>query len=104
MPKVRQGTREYFETILHEMEQWSQRILADPKKSEAEKLAAVEEAKLAHALADALEDDPCRVKYILVKGNVDKQGNHNGYEMKQFDTRPQAEKDRERNNDQDSEA
>ncbi|WP_157839173.1 toxin glutamine deamidase domain-containing protein [Streptomyces flavidovirens] len=104
VPKVRQGTREYFETILHEMEQRSQRILADPKKSEAEKLAAVEEAKLAHALAAALEDDPCRVTYILVKGKADKQGNHDGYEMKQFDTRPQAEKDRERNNDQDPEA
>jgi hypothetical protein len=92
VPKVRQGTRDYFKTILHEMEARSDRILADPTKSEAEQLAALEEAKLAQDLAAALEDG--RVTYVLVKGDGDG-GQHNGYEMKQFDIRTPEEKERD---------
>ena len=92
VPKVRQGTRDYFKAILHEMEARSDRILADPKKSEAEQLAALEEAKLALDLAAALEDG--RVTYVLVKGDGEG-GRHNGYKMKQFDIRTPEEKERD---------
>ncbi|MBC9729921.1 toxin glutamine deamidase domain-containing protein [Streptomyces sp. TRM68367] len=91
VPKVRQGTRPYFETILHEMEK---RALANEKnaKTDTELEAAQAERRLARDLRKALNANPSRVKYILVKGNS-AGGEHQGYEMKQFDIRTEAEKE-----------
>ncbi|MBT2504791.1 hypothetical protein J7I98_02550 [Streptomyces sp. ISL-98] len=90
VPKVKQGTRAYFETILHVMEERADRN-EDKAKTDAEREAAKAERKLARDLRKALEANPPRVKYILVKGNSSG-GQHQGYEMKQFDTRTEAEK------------
>ncbi|MEU6147555.1 toxin glutamine deamidase domain-containing protein [Streptomyces sp. NPDC047081] len=93
VPRVRQGTRAYFETILHEMEARSRRN-ERTATTDAELEAAQAERKLARDLRKALEADPPRVKYILVKGNSSG-GEHQGYEMKQFDIRTEAEKARD---------
>ncbi|MDO0937047.1 toxin glutamine deamidase domain-containing protein [Streptomyces sp. DG2A-72] len=97
--KVRQGTRAYFETILHEMRSRSMRVLNDPKATAAQMQAAADEARLAQQLRTALEAG--RVTYVLVKGHSDGE-RHNGYEMHQFDIRTQEEKDAD--NAQDPEA
>ncbi|MEV1084345.1 toxin glutamine deamidase domain-containing protein [Streptomyces sp. NPDC050211] len=91
VPRVRQGTRAYFETILHEMQSRARRN-ALRAKTDDELAAAQAEQALADALDLALKADPPRVKYILVKGNSSG-GQHQGYEMKQFDIRTQAEKE-----------
>ncbi|NUP40106.1 MAG: hypothetical protein HOY76_24600, partial [Streptomyces sp.] len=91
VPKVRQGTRAYFETILHEMETRARRN-ADSAQTDADLQAAEAERKLARDLRKALKAKPCRVTYILVKGNSSG-GEHQGYEMKQFDIRTEAEKE-----------
>jgi hypothetical protein len=91
VPKVRQGTRPYFETILHEMQARARRNELTAKTDD-ELAAAQAERALADALDEALKANPSRVKYILVKGNSPGE-QHQGYEMKQFDIRTQAEKD-----------
>ncbi len=96
VPKVRQGTRAYFETILHEMQSRARRN-EFTAKTDDELAAAQAEQALADALDQALKANPTRVKYILVKGNSSG-GEHQGYEMKQFDLRTQEEKE----NDADS--
>ncbi|MEV6173913.1 toxin glutamine deamidase domain-containing protein [Streptomyces sp. NPDC051954] len=95
VPKVRQGTRPYFETILHEMEKRARRT-QDNAETDAELAAGEAERKLARDLRKALEANPSRVKYILVKGNSD-EGEHRGYEMYQFDIRTEEEKERDAN-------
>jgi hypothetical protein len=97
--KVRQGTRAYFQTILHEMDNRAMRVLNDPKATAAQKQAAADEARLAQDLRTALEER--RITYVLVKGHSDGE-RHNGYEMHQFDIRTQEEKDAD--NAQDPEA
>ncbi|MGW1751504.1 toxin glutamine deamidase domain-containing protein [Streptomyces sp. NPDC002092] len=93
VPRVRQGTRAYFETILHEMDARARRNL-DTARTDADLDAASAERQLARDLRKALEADPSRVKYILVKGNSSG-GKHQGYEMKQFDIRTEEEKARD---------
>lgn len=68
--RVQQGTREYFETILEEMQRRAKRV-NDP----AEK-ALVKELRIA-----LLED---KVDYVLVKADATPAGRYAGYEMKQF--------------------
>jgi hypothetical protein len=60
-------------------------------KTDDELAAAQAEGQLADALDEALNANPPRIKYILVKGNSSG-GEHQGYEMKQFDIRTDAEK------------
>ena len=93
VPKVRQGTRAYFETILQEMENRADRN-EDKATTDAEFEAAEGERKLARELRKALNANPSRVKYILVKGNASTAGEHQGYEMKQFDIRTEEERER----------
>jgi len=98
VPKVRQGTRAYFETILQEMQDRADRNELRAK-TDAEVAAAKAERQLADDLDKALKAKPSRIKYLLVKGNADGE-KHNGYEMQQFDIRTEAEKE----NDADSAA
>ena len=66
----------------------------DKATTDAELEAAEGERKLARELRKALNANPSRVKYILVKGNASTAGEHQGYEMKQFDIRTEEEKER----------
>ncbi|MFI1536456.1 hypothetical protein [Streptomyces anandii] len=73
---VTQGTREYFETVLDEMEN---RAFRNEKKGLIESAHA--ERSLADQLRTALRTD--KVDYVLVKADAD--GTHYaGYEMKKF--------------------
>ncbi|MDT0570911.1 hypothetical protein RM704_26205 [Streptomyces sp. DSM 3412] len=69
--RVQQGTREYFETILKEMDK-----RADRAKDHAE-------ADLASKLRIALAIG--KVDYVLVKADATPGGKYAGYEMQQFD-------------------
>ncbi|MET7599313.1 hypothetical protein ABZS84_30240 [Streptomyces sp. NPDC005481] len=69
--RVQQGTREYFQTILHEMEK------------RAQTSNNVDEMALAQDLRRALKNGD--VDYVLVKADATKAGTYAGYEMKQFD-------------------
>ncbi|MFD1659418.1 hypothetical protein ACFSL4_14680 [Streptomyces caeni] len=69
--RVQQGTREYFETILQEMQHRAKRA-----KDPAEKA-------LAKNLRIALLEG--KVDYVLVKADATPAGKYAGYEMKQFD-------------------
>ncbi|MEU8896239.1 hypothetical protein [Nocardia sp. NPDC048505] len=90
VPKVKQGTREYFKTILHEMET---RGIANLAKAttEAERQHANDELKLAADLKEALLAQPSKLKYMLVKAVPDGD-RHGGYIMKEFDIRTEDEK------------
>ncbi|WP_405736660.1 toxin glutamine deamidase domain-containing protein [Streptomyces sp. NBC_01537] len=96
VPQVKQGTREYFKVILHEMTTRGNRDLAaaasetDPAKAEAAMERAEAEIELARELREALKNG--RVKYVLVKGSPDGE-QHNGYLMKEFDVRTEEEKE-----------
>ncbi|MDG5806600.1 hypothetical protein P9869_28840 [Streptomyces ossamyceticus] len=68
--RVQQGTREYFETILKEMDK-----RADRTKNTAE-------ADLASKLRIALATG--KVDYVLVKADATQSGKYAGYEMHQF--------------------
>ncbi|MFJ8672611.1 toxin glutamine deamidase domain-containing protein [Streptomyces sp. NPDC093589] len=99
VPLVKQGTREYFKVILHEMESRAARNLIaaskepDPAKAQALERAAEAEQQLAQDLDDALMDEEkIKVKYVLVKGNADGE-RHNGYEMKEFEVRTKKQKE-----------
>ncbi|CAM5533625.1 hypothetical protein [Streptomyces pilosus] len=74
---VTQGTKEYFETILNEMEKRAQR---NENKGLLEQATA--ERTLAKELRGALKTD--KVDYVLVKAKPDG-AQYAGYEMKQFD-------------------
>ncbi|MGW1282796.1 hypothetical protein ACWD4N_03540 [Streptomyces sp. NPDC002586] len=74
---VKQGTREYFQTILDEMELRAER---NERKGHFE--AAEAERKLAEDLDTALKHD--NVDYVLVKAKSDG-AKYAGYEMYQFD-------------------
>ncbi|WP_051722513.1 hypothetical protein, partial [Streptomyces albus] len=69
--RVMQGTREYFETILDQLEKNAVKY--------------PEEAALGNRLRAAL--DRGKVDYVLVKANV-VDGKYAGYQMKHFDLRP----------------
>ncbi|MFF4606252.1 toxin glutamine deamidase domain-containing protein [Streptomyces sp. NPDC001339] len=99
IPQVKQGTREYFKVILHEMETRGTRNLAKAN-SPAEIAHAKAELALAKELKKALKAKPSRITYVLVKGVPDGK-KHNGYIMKQFDIRTEKEKKEEGDNDQD---
>ncbi|UUU32854.1 hypothetical protein JIX56_24910 [Streptomyces sp. CA-210063] len=71
--RVQQGTREYFETILKEMDK-----RADRTKNSAE-------ADLASKLRIALATG--KVDYVLVKADATPDGKYAGYEMQQFNIR-----------------
>jgi hypothetical protein len=98
-PQVSQGTREYFKTILHEMNKRGDQGLReaaaepDPAKAEAMRQAAQAELDLARDLRAALKAG--RVKYMLVKGNSDEtKKTHEGYQMKEYDIRlPEKDED-----------
>ncbi|WP_406476041.1 toxin glutamine deamidase domain-containing protein [Streptomyces platensis] len=98
--RVKQGTREYFKVILHEMKTRSNENLLKAT-TDAERAHALAERKLANELTDALLADPSRITYLLVKGVPDGE-KHGGYEMYQFDIR--TEKEKEQQNDQNSSA
>ncbi|WP_159771297.1 hypothetical protein [Streptomyces sp. HM190] len=68
--RVQQGTREYFETILDQMQE------------RARKAKDAEEMKLARDLRKALVRD--RVDYVLVKADATPDGKYAGYDMEQF--------------------
>ncbi|MET9365440.1 hypothetical protein ABZX93_31630 [Streptomyces sp. NPDC006632] len=72
--RVTQGTREYFETILAEMEKRASKANGSP--------AGKAEAALMTKLDTALREG--RVDYVLVKADSDG-AKYAGYEMKQFD-------------------
>ncbi|MGX1312270.1 hypothetical protein RKD24_002389 [Streptomyces calvus] len=74
---VTQGTKEYFETILKEMEKRAERRT---KSGDVE--AARAERTLAEDLRDALDEG--KVDYVLVKADFNGP-NYAGYQMKQFD-------------------
>ncbi|GAB2946188.1 hypothetical protein [Streptomyces heilongjiangensis] len=69
--RVQQGTREYFETILEEMDKRANRTKDDA------------EADLASKLLVALATG--KVDYVLVKADATPGGKYAGYEMQQFD-------------------
>lgn len=68
--RVKQGTREYFKVILHEMKTRSNENLLKAT-TDAERAHALAERKLANELTDALLADPSRITYLLVKGVPD---------------------------------
>ncbi|MEV4862478.1 hypothetical protein [Streptomyces ossamyceticus] len=68
--RVQQGTREYFETILDQMQE------------RAKKARDTEEMKLARDLRKALVRD--KVDYVLVKADATPDGKYAGYDMEQF--------------------
>jgi hypothetical protein len=68
--RVQQGTREYFETILDQMQE------------RAKKARDAEEMKLAKDLRKALVRD--KVDYVLVKADATPGGKYAGYDMEQF--------------------
>ncbi|MCC9707805.1 hypothetical protein E4N62_22535 [Streptomyces sp. MNU76] len=68
--RVQQGTREYFETILKEMDKRADRV----KDSAEADLAS----KLRMALATG------KVDYVLIKADATPDGKYAGYEMRQF--------------------
>ncbi|GHH37281.1 hypothetical protein [Streptomyces candidus] len=77
--RVEQGTREYFETILDEM------------KKRANKKRDVVELKLQADLRQALDADPPKVRYVLVKADSTKAGSYAGYQMKEFNIKKKRE-------------
>lgn len=91
--RVKQGTREYFKVILHEMKTRSDANLMKAT-TDAETAHALAERKLASELRDALLDNPSRITYLLVKGVSDGE-KHGGYEMYQFDIRAKKEKEQQ---------
>ncbi|MGW9428388.1 hypothetical protein ACWHA1_10555, partial [Streptomyces decoyicus] len=91
--RVKQGTREYFKVILHEMKTRSDANLIKAT-TDAEIAHALAERKLASELSDALLDKPSRITYLLVKG-VPNGEKHGGYEMYQFDIRTKKEKEQQ---------
>ncbi|MFF7264969.1 hypothetical protein ACFZCL_32465 [Streptomyces sp. NPDC008159] len=68
--RVQQGTREYFETILDQMQE------------RAKKARDTDEMKLARDLRKALVRD--KVDYVLVKADATPDGKYAGYSMEQF--------------------
>lgn len=95
VPRVKQGTRAYFEAILHEMDERAERNLKNAEnaesdaESEKQARAAEKEADLADQLRTALDEG--RVRYVLVIGKPDGM-EHGSYEMKEFDIRNDKEK------------
>lgn len=87
IPKVKQGTRGYFETILHEMEERAERNL-QRATTDSERDAAKEEGLQAEQLEQALTSS--RVRYMLVKA-VGDENEHKGYDMKEFDIRAEGD-------------
>lgn len=81
--RVSQGTREYFETILKEMEERSQKNMrsADPERQSE----GVREAMLAEQLDAALTGDPMAVEYVAVRPVDPDSGTYKGYKMSKFD-------------------
>ncbi|MFM9373044.1 toxin glutamine deamidase domain-containing protein [Streptomyces sp. Da 82-17] len=92
VPRVKQGTRAYFETIVHEMEERGDANLQKATTDE-EVRAAQHELDLAQQLRDSLdgEEGAPRIRYMLVKGKPNGT-EHGGYEMSEFDIRRAEEK------------
>ncbi|MBU7599436.1 hypothetical protein JGS22_017885 [Streptomyces sp. P38-E01] len=79
--RVSQGTREYFETIIKDMEERSlNEAMSDDVRIRE---AAIREEALATALLDALEADPVGVEYISVKPRL-KDEKYAGYLLSRF--------------------
>ncbi len=93
--RVKQGTRDYFKVILHEMEIRSAENMIKAT-TDAESAHAEAEADLASELEAALLAKPSRITYLLIKGVSDGE-KHGGYEMYQFDIRTKQEKERQQN-------
>ncbi|MDI3407185.1 toxin glutamine deamidase domain-containing protein [Streptomyces cavernicola] len=97
IPRVKQGTRAYFETIVHEMQVRGDANLLKAKNAD-EVRAARDELALAQRLRDSLDgvEGAAKIRYMLVKGKPDG-ATHDGYEMSEFDIRKAEEKQRDNN-------